>query len=45
VLGVRLLGHAEALVFRQLEDGLLVLLPQHEISDLVPCIRVELANS
>jgi alpha-L-fucosidase len=42
VLGAKLLGHADPIAFRQLEEGLLVILPEHDVPELVPCIRVEL---
>jgi alpha-L-fucosidase len=40
---VRLLGHAGNIAYRQLEDGLLVQLPPQKVSELIPCIGVELA--
>ena len=43
VAGVSVLGHAGKVVWRQLEDGLLVSLPAEKVCDLAPCVKVELA--
>jgi alpha-L-fucosidase len=39
---VSVLGHAGKVVWRQLEDGLLVQLPEKKVCELVPCIKAEL---
>jgi alpha-L-fucosidase len=43
VANVSVLGHSGKVVWRQLEDGVLVQLPAEKVCDLVPCIKVELA--
>ncbi|MCY3022820.1 MAG: alpha-L-fucosidase [Planctomycetota bacterium] len=43
VAAAKVLGYAGSLVWRQLEDGLLVQLPEQKVCELVPCIKVELA--
>jgi alpha-L-fucosidase len=44
VAEVSLLGFDGKVVHRQLEDGLLVQLPEKRVCELVPCIKVKLAS-
>lgn len=41
VARVSVLGHDGKVFFRQLEDGLLVQLPEKKVCELVPCMKVE----
>ena len=42
VKNVMVLGHDQPIFYRQLEDGLLVQLPEQKVCDLIPCIKVTL---
>ncbi len=44
VADVKLLGFDGNVIYRQLEDGLLVQLPEEKVCELVPCLKVSLSS-